>query len=260
MAEPPGVTLSFAEAQGFELLGEFLQTICAPSPITVVRAIGNTAPGVNTRVPEPIVGDFVILTQGPSQTRLEWNETSYADNVLTGSISGTTLTVSSVAKGAVPIGALLFDGNWPQVVIPNTVVQQQLTGDPGGIGTYQVSVSQQLNTEALYAGQRSDVAAAEWVVQLDIHGPNSSNNVRAVATMFRSDYATDWFAAQGLQIAPLFCDDGRYLPFENAEQQMEFRWVMEAHFQVGAVVTTPQQFFTQAKVETVEAAAIYTGP
>ena len=63
---------------------------------------------------------------------------------LTGSIAGNVLTVT--AAGATPIvvgGALGGSG-----VAANTVVSGQLSGAPGGIGAYAVSVAQVLPSEA----------------------------------------------------------------------------------------------------------------
>lgn len=63
---------------------------------------------------------------------------SIAVNSMTGSISGTTLTVSAIATGAVFPGQSLTGTN----VAAGTVVVAQLTGTKGSTGTYQVSVSQ----------------------------------------------------------------------------------------------------------------------
>lgn len=56
----------------------------------------------------------------------------------TATFSGTTMTVSAVGTGLVPIGATLAGTN----VDPATTVMAQLSGTAGGAGTYQVSVSQ----------------------------------------------------------------------------------------------------------------------
>lgn len=63
---------------------------------------------------------------------------SIAANVVTGSISGTTLTVSAVTTGVLTNGQTISGTN----VTSGTQIVSQLTGTSGGIGTYQVSVSQ----------------------------------------------------------------------------------------------------------------------
>jgi hypothetical protein len=59
-------------------------------------------------------------------------------NSVTGSISGTTLTVSAVGTGALAPGQTLSGTG----VDPATAIVSQLTGTTGSTGTYQVSVSQ----------------------------------------------------------------------------------------------------------------------
>ena len=251
MSQAIGVTVSFTESLGFQIIGNFLQTICSPYPIPIIRQLGNTAPGVNNRVPEPIAGDFIIMSS-VYNPRLAYNITSYVDNIIVGSISGTTLTVTQVIKGSVPIGALIFDGNNPPQIAPNTVILSQLSGNPNGTGTYSVSVSQTLNSQNLYPGVRTDIAPSQWVVQLDIHGPNSMQNVRTIDSLFRSDYATQFFASQNFPGAPLYAGEPMQIPFENAEQQMEYRWVMELNMDVYIAIGTPQQFADQIVVTPIE--------
>lgn len=259
MAEPPGLALSFTEAQGFQIIGQFLQSICAPSPISVIRQRGETAPGQNVNVPEPASDDFILMSS-LSQERLEFNETSFADNLFIGSISGSILTVTAITRGTVAIGAILRDLASPTHIAVNTMVGQQLNGSPGGIGQYAVSPSQSVEQEPIYGGVRSDLAGTKWTVQLDVHGPNSMNNARVIETLFFSEVATDYFTATGLPIAPLYCGEPTQAPFQNAEQQIEYRWVIDLCLEIGAIVSTPQQFADTVKVHTVEASVIYTGP
>jgi hypothetical protein len=48
----------------------------------------------------------------------------------------------------------------------------------------------------------------------------------------------------GFDVAPLHADDPKQIPFINAEQQYEYRWVIEAHMQANQIVLgIPQQFF-----------------
>jgi hypothetical protein len=255
MAQPAGVTISFTEAQGFTVLGNFLQSICAPSPLPIVRQIGNTAPGVNSRVPEPAGGDFIVMSS-LSQPRLATNLTTYSDVIFTGSVAVNVLTVTAVAQGTIEIGSLFLDGNYPPVVLPGSMITGQLTGSPGGIGTYSVSGVQTVSSGTLYAGIRTDVATAEWIVQLNIHGPNSANNTRTIDTLFRSDYAVDYFTAQGQPLAPLYCDDPRQATWENAEQQMEFDWTIDLHMEIDVAIGTPQQFADVVTVRVTDASTL----
>ena len=64
------------------------------------------------------------------------------------SVSGTTMTVSSITSGALAAGQLLQDMG---SLVGGTTIISQLTGSPGGTGTYQVSASQTVSSEAMTA-------------------------------------------------------------------------------------------------------------
>jgi hypothetical protein len=241
-------TISLTEAQAFTAFRAFLLGVVAPDT-EVIRAQVN-------RVPEPRGADFVLMSP-LRQARLATNETTYADNVVVGSITGAVLTVSQVIRGDLPPGALLIDSSWPTMnVQPGTIVGVRLTGTVGGSGAFAVSPSQTLGSETLYAGVRMDDAPTEWVVQLDVHGPTSADNSRVIESLFRSEYATQALEDTGFAVTPLYCDDPREVPFLNTEQQYEFRWSIDCHFQVQQVIGTPQDFATEIEVETILANAL----
>jgi hypothetical protein len=252
---PPPPTLSITDSQIFTAFRSFLLSVTLPNT-DVIKAQVN-------RVPEPLGADFVLMTP-LRQERLATNETSYFDNDFTGTIAGTTLTVSAFARQESPLspGMLLIDSGYPVMNLAvNTVIVDQISGSPpGGIGTYTVAPSQTVAQETMYAGVRADLVGTKMVVQLDIHGPNSGNNVRLIDTLFRSEVGTASFESSGLAIDPLYCDDAKQMPFVNDQQQYEDRWVMEACLQFNAVVGTPQQFAVELEAKVIEAAVNYTGP
>ncbi len=247
--QPPALpTISVSQTDALTALRAFLTGVVAPTT-DVIRAQIN-------RVPEPAGSDFIVMTP-IAQERLETNETAYADVILVGSISGTTLTATSIMAGSIRIGALLTDTVWPTMnVAVGTTVVKQLTGTPGGAGTYQVNNAQNLPSETLYAGVRSDLVATKWTVQLDVHGPASGDNVRIVETLFRSEYGVDAISVAGFDMAPLYAESARQIPFINAEQQYEDRWTLDVHLQINPVVGTPQLFADEVVVGTVEVDAI----
>ena len=63
---------------------------------------------------------------------------SVALNSFTGSIAGTTLTVSAIGTGGLYVGQTLTGTN----VAAGTTIVKQLTGTAGSTGTYQVNISQ----------------------------------------------------------------------------------------------------------------------
>jgi hypothetical protein len=86
-------------------------------------------------------------------------------------------------------------------------------------------------------------------IQLDIHGPNSPQNSQIISTLLRDEYAVDFYSASGYDIAPLYADDPRQIPFTNGEDQVEDRWVVDLQLQLNAVVTVPQDFADQLSVQ-----------
>ncbi len=247
-------TLTLTDTQALTALRAFLLTLVLPGTEVLLAQVN--------RVPEPAGADFIIMTP-LLQRRLGTNTVTYFDNVFTGSITGSVLTVSAVAKPASPLsaGMLLTDTIWPTMsVAAGTVLGVQLTGTPGGIGTYAVSPAQTLVSETLLAGVRADLTEVELTVQTDYHGPASANNLRVVESLFRSEVGVDALAASGVDIAPLYCGDGRQAPFLNAEQMVENRWTMDLVMQVNPRVLTAQEFLTTIDISVIEVATEYTGP
>ena len=209
-------------------------TAILPSGVPVVA-------GQVNKVPEPDEDDFCILWL-LRRERIETNVDSTADVKFTGAIAGATLTVSSVARGSISPGATLFGVG----VASNTVIQTQTGGTPGGMGTYTVSPTQTVASETLSSGATNATQNTQIVYQIDVHGPNSSDNAQVISTLFRDPWGVDWFnayaVANGVNVCPLFADDPRQVPFINAENQYETRWIVEAHLQSNQTVSVPQQY------------------
>jgi hypothetical protein len=83
--------------------------------------------------------------------------------------------------------------------------------------------------------------ATEIIVAVDIHGPNSADNAQIVSTVFRDAAGCDAFAATGRDVTPLYAGEPHQSPFQNAENQIEWRWTVELHLQANPVVTLPMQ-------------------
>jgi hypothetical protein len=235
--------LSLTEAQALQALRSFLTAI-VPAGTGVYRSEQND-------VPEPQEANYILMTP-LMQDRLETNETSCLDNIVTGSIAGTVLTVTAVTRGAVTPNQPVLDTSG--LILPGTTVSSQLTGSPPwGVGTYRVNNTQTIaEEETLYIGTRNDLTGTKLTVQLDIDGPLSSDNIKVIETLFRSEYGSSAFTALGFDVQPLYCGEPRQAPFMNAEQQYEYRWSMDACMQINPVVQTPQQFADELAVTTVE--------
>lgn len=77
-------------------------------------------------------------------------------------------------------------------------------------------------------------------VQLDIHGPNGTDNAQIITTLWRDDYACT--SIDSAIFTPLDATDGQQMPFINGENQYEDRWVVTLTLQSSPIVSTPMQF------------------
>lgn len=236
--------------------------------------------GQVNRVPEPSAQDFVVFTP-LRRDRIETNVDELSGIVFIGSISGTILTVSKMITpspfgigiwfeiGVTPIG---YYGPVIKVGLPvqgpgindATTITSLITG-AGGVGTYGVAPSQTVASEYMFSGVGTFLQPTQVTYQIDVHGPNSADNAQVISTMMRDDYAVQRFAVitdaalgigigftigvspigegqQGQSIYPLYADDPKQIPFQNAEQQYEDRWTIELLIQANHTVSLPQPF------------------
>ncbi len=222
--------ISITESQVLTALGDFIVAIL-PAGVEVVR-------GQDNLVAEPSGPDFVVMTP-TMRNRIETNIDTAADVVFTGNIAGNLLTIANMTAGeAVQVGSPVFGVG----VAPNTTIAALGSGT-GGVGTYTVAPGNQtVATETLAAGLRSMMQPTRIGIQLDVHGPNSTNNCQIITTAFRDPFGYDFFAAQPADMAPLDADDGRQMPFINGENQYEDRWVIMAYMQANIAISTGQQY------------------
>ena len=75
---------------------------------------------------------------------------------LTGSISGYVLTVSALGYGTIAGGQTLYGPG----VTAGTSIEGQLTGTPGGVGTWAVSISQTVASESMATAQTLSTAVS----------------------------------------------------------------------------------------------------
>jgi hypothetical protein len=213
--------------------------------LTDVLGAFNPVPEIDVaqanRAAEPAVTNFVIMTP-IRQERMGTNYDVTLDAKFTGSISGTVLTVSAIAIGAIQIGALLFSPS----VTTGTVITAQTSGTPGGAGNYTVSISQNVSSGIMSAGVKTLAQGSIFTIQLDFHsgGSDFASEMMAmtVSTALRDEYGTAFFAAlpppQNI-VSPLYADDPRQVPFVNDQAQYEWRWILELRLYIDQTITVP---------------------
>jgi hypothetical protein len=110
---------------------------------------------------------------GTIQTALQAAQPTVAS--VTGAISTTTLTVSAVSSGTLAPGEVLSGSG----VTANTLIVSQLTGTTGGVGTYQVSISQTAASTTITAKPQLptvtfDSIASAFLISSGSTGANST--------------------------------------------------------------------------------------
>jgi hypothetical protein len=213
----------------FEVLGDFLAAIV---PVTdVIQAQGN-------RVPEPSADDYVLMIP-IRRERISTNVDSFQDDAYVGSIAAGVLTVTQVLAGVVATGQI--PAAYP-ALLTGTTVGMQLSGTPGGVGTYAIAPAQTVASTILQAGFGSYLQPTKIIIQLEVHGPHSADNSQIISTMMRDDFSYDAFVGANPNVTPLYAEDPRQMPFSNDQQQVENRWVIECAVQANITVQAPQQF------------------
>lgn len=238
------VAVTPSDAQIRTALRTFLLSIL-PAGVDVVL-------GQDNRVPEPNEADFVVMTRLRAD-RLATNIDTYADVAFQGSINGTVLTVTSMIMGQILVGSTLFGTN----VAAGTTISSFGSGT-GGVGTYNLSgAAQTVASEVMASGAFSVLQKTNVLYQLDVHGPNSTDNAQIITTLFRDEYATRQFHTLLPSVEPLFADDPKQVPFINENQQWEYRWVVEARLQANQTVVVPQEFAQAVDVDVISVDASY---
>lgn len=118
-------------------------------PITLFSAGGFWARNDGTATSSR--GQAVYVNNSTGQVKFGSNWTSasvtgsIASDVVTGSIAGTTLTVTGVTTGQINAGEIISGTG----VTAGTQILAQLTGTPGGDGTYEVSIDQTVTSTTI---------------------------------------------------------------------------------------------------------------
>lgn len=164
----------------------------------------------------------------------------------TGSIATTTLTVSAMALGSDIIRTgMIITGTG---VTANTCIEGQLTGTPGGAGTYTVSISQTVSSTSITGALASKVTVTYpgvYNIQFSAQVINTDTQIHDLSIWFRKN-GTD-IAASNSDFAITSSHggtDGRVIAALNffaalqANDYIELMWsVTNAAVYIGALPT-----------------------
>jgi hypothetical protein len=227
------MTPSLTEEDVLNALGSFLTTVLNfPNGQVVIGQVNRVAS------PE---GDYCVMWP-LLRPRISTNRDSSSDVKFTGSINGTTLTVTEVSVGLINPNSVMFGVG----VAANTTVISQQSGDPGSVGVYIVSIPQTINSETLSTGTTQIQQSTKMTVQVDVHGPNAGDNAQVIQQLLRDEYGVEQFAGTG--VTPLYADDPKQTPFITAANQYEERWTVDCHLQISPVIAVPQQYADEGVV------------
>jgi hypothetical protein len=137
----------------------------------------------------------------------------------TGTIAGTVLTVSAVASGAVQAGQTVSGAG----VATGSMITQQLTGSPGGIGTYSLSRSQAVASPVAMTNAlilRAQVQPVTWRDIQQMEGLNLQGTRSKIYLYGRVDGLVRSLRKGGdlVVIATGGVSDGTYLVAQVLEQ------------------------------------------
>jgi hypothetical protein len=244
------MSLSLTETQILTALRGFLLSVL-PAPVTVVRGLVN-------RTPEPSGTDFCVMTP-ILRERLETNIDSYDSSQDVETLTFAALTLTPTVGDTVVNGTATATGIVTAVLGLNVTVNRLTkayfaVGDAVSDTTYIGSVG---TVTGVAYGASTSMQPIKMTVQLDVHGPSSGDNAQIISTLLRDSYGVDQFATSGFDVTPLYASDPRQLPFENAEQQIEERWSIDAVLQCNPVVTVQQQYGNSLAITLVDVQAAY---
>ena len=233
------MVLSLTEAQTIQALGNFLAVIL-PTGTPIFKAQTN-------RVPPPATVDFVSMTP-ILRERLEWNTDTYG-------LDTETLAFAALTHTPAP-GDMLANAGLTAAgtVVGVSGLNITLTPSPPPSRYFAIGdiVSDGVNavgtvTNVSYGG-KSVLTPTKVTIQLDVHGPASGDNAAMIASLFFDSYATEQFATSGFAVFPLYTSEPKQVPFSNAEDQIEFRYVVDVVLQCNPVTIVPAQYGTQFAV------------
>lgn len=234
-----------------------IQTALRSFVLSLVPAGTDVIEQLDNRVPEPHSPNFITMTP-MRRVRLATNLHVEADCSFTASIAGPTMTVTELGannQAAIAVGASVVGPG-----VPLAVITAQTGGTPGGLGTYTVSPSYTAGPGTFAAGQLSVVEMVETAIQLGFHSADSagSDMAQAVHQMLRDPYAVQFIQAINPAIVPLYGSEPRQAPYIDAEDQYEWRWVVEAVLQANITLTgLNQDFVTSINLTLVDVDVVY---
>jgi len=198
-AEVRGMRTVSGGAQMVAVCGAYVYVMTSNLTPTIVGYL-NTSTG---RVGITDNGQNVYIVDGAY--RYTWRISSPSSVTFTGSMSGTTLTVTAVTSGTLAVGQQIFG-----LGIANSTVITAFGTGSGGIGTYTLSTSQTVASESMSG------ASAGAIVTATIGGTLTGVSITGLAGQFSCSAAPFTLAiGQSLTISGTFGGTGSITGYTN---------------------------------------------
>lgn len=94
-------------------------------------------------------------------------------------------------------------------------------------------------------------------IGLDFYGASGADFATTISTLWRDDYAYQYFQNVDTDLAPLDATDGQQLPLISGEEQWVERWRNELSLQANLDVSTNQDFMATVTVGLINVDAAY---
>jgi len=242
------MTPSVTEEQTLTALRSFLLSFLAAGT-EVVK-------GQDNRVPEPVGPDFVEMTP-ILRERLEWNIDTYSADTQTLDFAALTNTPNVgdiLVNGTATASGAVVSVSGASVVVAMGVSAYFAVGD---VITDQTTALAIGTVTAVAYGEKTIMQPTKFTIQLDVHGPLSGDNAQLISTLMRDAYAYDQFLTSGFDVSPLYASEPRQLPFANAEQQIEYRYVVDTVLQCNPVISVSAQYAAALVANVIDVDATY---
>lgn len=82
----------------------------------------------------------------------------------------------------------------------------------------------------------------QLTVQIDVHGDDAADTAGIISGLIRDTYCVQFMEDNDYALHPVDADDASQMPFINAQNQYEDRWVLRATLQTVSLIVTPAIF------------------
>lgn len=126
-------------------------------------------------------------------------------------------------------------------IVQGQVNQVAMPASPCVIMSPGYSVQLATPVSAYTDTEQTVTQSTQWAVQVDCYGDGAAETARVLSMILRTGNAYDTMVGDGFDVAPLYADDPKQLPFDTGNEQFTERWTFTAVLQYNPVINIPIQ-------------------